>query len=77
MVVLTLLIGGGRRVRHVRYSAGDPLVARAAGCGGCRRPRTIGRWLAQFRARHLRAAAAALNAELVAAAPSSDWGSSG
>jgi hypothetical protein len=53
LVVLALLLNGGRRVRHLRYLAGDPLVLRF--CGLRQRPtaRTVGRWLGAFRARHL------------------------
>lgn len=67
LLLLTLLIVGGRRVRHVSYLAGDPLVARLTGLKRLPAARTIGRWLGQFRRRHLRGLAA-LNAELVAAA---------
>jgi len=67
MLLLALLIVGGRRVRHVSYLVGDPLVARLTGLKRLPAARTIGRWLAQFRTRHLRGLAA-LNAELVAAA---------
>ena len=67
LLLLTLLIVGGRRVRHVSYLAGDPLVARLSGLTRLPTARTIGRWLGQFRSRHLRGLAA-LNAELVAAA---------
>jgi hypothetical protein len=67
LVVLMLIISGGRRVRHVRYLEGDPVVLR--GCGLARLPtaRTVGRWLAQFDGvgeLKLRA----LNEEIVAAA---------
>ena len=53
LVVLTLLVSGGRRVRHVRYLAGDPLVLRLCGLGQLPTARTIGRWLAAFRVKHL------------------------
>ncbi len=67
MLLLALLIVGGRRVRHVSYLVGDPLVARLTGLKRLPAARTIGRWLAQFHVRHLRGLAT-LNAELVAAA---------
>jgi Transposase DDE domain group 1 len=67
MVLLALLIVGGRRVRHVGYLIGDPLVARLTGLTRLPAARTIGRWLAQFRTQHLRGLTS-LNAELVAAA---------
>ena len=53
MVVLTLLLSGGRRVRHLRYLDGDPVVRRLCGLRHLPTPRTVGRWLAAFRARHL------------------------
>ncbi len=62
VLLLTLLIVGGRRVRHVSYLAGDPLVARLTGLKRLATARTIGRWLEQFRVRHLQGLAA-LNAE--------------
>ena len=47
-VVLGLLIVGGRRLRHVTYLVGDPLVHRF--CGLARLPGrvTLSRWLHQF-----------------------------
>ena len=53
LVLLTLVISGGRRLRHLRYLAGDPLVLRLCGLTRLPTPRTVGRWLAAFRARHL------------------------
>ena len=67
MVVLTLLIVGGRRVWHVAYVANDPVVRRVTGLRQLPVARTIGRWLAGFRTRHLQGLER-LNAELVAAA---------
>jgi hypothetical protein len=48
LLVLTLLITGGRRVRHVGYLESDPLVKRI--CGLVRVPtlHTVGRWLRAF-----------------------------
>jgi hypothetical protein len=54
LVVLALLLSGGRRLRHVRYLARDPLVLRFCGLRQLPTARTVGRWLAAFRARHLR-----------------------
>jgi len=54
LVVLALLLSGGRRVRHLRYLEGDPVVGRFAGLQQLPTPRTVGRWLAAFRVRHLR-----------------------
>jgi len=65
--VLTVLIVGGRRVWHVAYVANDPVVRRVAGLRRLPVARTIGRWLASFRVRHL-SGLQRLNSELVAAA---------
>jgi hypothetical protein len=67
MVLLTLLIVGGRRVWHVAYVTNDPVVRRVTGLRQLPVARTIGRWLAGFRARHLEALRK-LNAELVTGA---------
>jgi hypothetical protein len=53
-VLLALLMSGGRRLRHVRYLDGDPIVARFCGLRQLPTARTVGRWLAAFRAVHLR-----------------------
>ncbi len=53
LVVLTLLVSGGRRLRHLGYLDGDPLVTRLCGLTRLPTPRTVGRWLATLRARHL------------------------
>lgn len=53
LVLLTLIVSGGRRVRHVRYLAGDPVVLRLCGLRQLPTARTLGRWLAAFRTRHL------------------------
>jgi hypothetical protein len=54
LVVLALVLSGGRRVRHLRYLEGDPVVARFCGLRQLPTARTVGRWLAAFRTRHLR-----------------------
>ena len=54
LVIVALLLSGGRRLRHLRYLAGDPLVHRFCGLRQLPTARTVGRWLAAFRARHLR-----------------------
>src|SRR5882724_9475941 len=48
LLVLALLYVGARRLEHLRYVAGDPLIARF--CGLVRLPtaRTVGNWLRQF-----------------------------
>jgi len=53
LIVLALLLSGGRRVRHLRYLDGDPLVRRFCGLRQLPTARTLGRWLGAFRVRHL------------------------
>lgn len=53
LVVLALLFSGGRRLRHLRYLAHDPIVLRLCGLRQLPTARTVGRWLSAFRARHL------------------------
>jgi hypothetical protein len=53
LVLLTLVISGGRRLRHLLYMADDPVVLRLCGLTRLPTPRTVGRWLAALRARHL------------------------
>ena len=67
LVLLALLISGGRRLRHLRYLDGDPIVLRLCGLTRLPTPRTAGRWLRAFRARHL-PRLHALNAAVVARA---------
>lgn len=52
-VVLALLLSGGRRVRHLHYLVGDPLVLRFCALRRLPRARTVGGWLGAFRARRL------------------------
>jgi hypothetical protein len=67
LVLLALLISGGRRLRHLRYLDGDPLVLRLCGLTRLPSPRTAGRWLRALRGRHL-PRLHALNATVVARA---------
>jgi len=53
LVVVALLLSGGRRLRHLRYLEGDPIVERFCGLRRLPTARTVGRWLAAFRATHL------------------------
>jgi len=53
LVILALLISGGRRLRHLLYLDGDPIVLRFCGLRRLPSARTVGRWLAEFRARQL------------------------
>ena len=46
--LLVLLIAGARRVRHVGYLRGDPLVERVCGLGQLPTFHTLGRWLRGF-----------------------------
>jgi Transposase DDE domain group 1 len=48
LLVLALLYVGGRRLEHLRYVAGDPLVARFCGLARVPTARTLGNWLRQF-----------------------------
>ncbi len=48
LLVLTLLITGGRRVRHVGYLESDPLVKRICGLARVPTLHTVGRWLRGF-----------------------------
>jgi hypothetical protein len=54
LVVVALLLSGGRRLRHLRYLDRDPIVRRFCGLRHLPTARTVGRWLAAFRAPHLR-----------------------
>src|SRR5260221_9797168 len=67
LLLLALVISGGRRVRHLLYLEGDPLVQRFCGLTRLPTPRTVGRWLREFRAHHL-PRIQQLNAWLAAAA---------
>src|SRR5437867_7286828 len=64
-VMLGLLIAGGRRLQHVTYLVGDPLIHRF--CGLARLPGrlTLSRWLQQFTAQWIERLCA-LNAAVVA-----------
>ena len=64
LLVLTLLITGGRRVRHVGYLDGDPLVKRVCGLGRVPTLHTVGRWLRGFDNRGV-AALLGVNEQLV------------
>ena len=47
-LVLGLVIVGGRRLRHVGYLAGDPLIHRLCGLAQLPTARTLSRWLKGF-----------------------------
>ena len=48
LLVLALLYIGARRLEHLRYVAGDPLIARFCGLARLPTARTVGNWLRQF-----------------------------
>src|SRR5467141_3042642 len=48
LLVLALLYVGARRLEHLRYVAGDPLIARFCGLARLPTARTVGNWLRQF-----------------------------
>jgi hypothetical protein len=66
LVLLALIISGGRRVRHLLYLDSDPVVQRFCGLAHLPTPRSVGRWLREFRAHHL-PKLQELNAHLAAA----------
>ena len=66
LLLLTLLITGGRRVRHVVYLEGDPLVKRVSGLSRIPTLHTVGRWLRGFDRRGV-AALLGVNEQLVGA----------
>ncbi len=47
-LVLALLYVGARRLEHLRYVAGDPLITRFCGLARIPTARTVGNWLRQF-----------------------------
>ena len=53
LVLLGLLITGGRRVRHMLFHRNDPLVLRFCGLQRMPTPRTVGRWLRRFTQKHV------------------------
>jgi hypothetical protein len=55
VLVLVMLITGARRVRHVGYVEGDPLVERICGLGRMPTQHTLGRWLRAFDDRGVKA----------------------
>jgi hypothetical protein len=48
LLVLGLFYVGARRLEHLRYVAGDPLLARFCGLARIPTARTVGNWLRQF-----------------------------
>jgi hypothetical protein len=64
-LVLGLVIVGGRRLRHVGYLAGDPLIQRLCGLAHLPTARTLSRWLKGFTEASIERLRE-LNAEIVA-----------
>lgn len=64
-LVLVLVIVGGRRLRHLEFLCGDPMILRFAGLKVLPTARTLSRWLQLFRGRTLEQLRA-VNAEVVA-----------
>jgi hypothetical protein len=64
LLVLALLYVGARRLEHLRYVTGDPLIARFCGLARLPTARTMGNWLRQFTQRTL-APLVQLNHDLV------------
>src|SRR5258706_300194 len=48
LLILALLYVGARRLEHLRYVAGDPLITRFCGLARIPTARTVGNWLRQF-----------------------------
>ncbi len=53
LLLLGLLIAGGRRLRHLMFLKADPMVLRFCGLHRLPTPRTVGRWLRRFTRTHL------------------------
>lgn len=53
LLVLGLLICGGRRLQHLIYLKDDPMVLRLTGLKRLPTPRTLGRWLRRFSVRYV------------------------
>jgi len=64
-LLIALVVIGGRRLRHLQYLAGDPIVLRFAELAVLPTARTVGRWLTRCTA-SVRYALVCLTAEIVA-----------
>jgi hypothetical protein len=64
LLVVTLLVAGGRRLEHLKYFANDALVVRLCGLARIPSARTVANWLKQFTAPCVQALRA-LNRDLV------------
>ncbi|MDP6268666.1 MAG: IS1380 family transposase [Arenicellales bacterium] len=65
MLLLNLIVGGGRRIHHLGYMRDDPVVLRFAGLTRLPSTRTVGRWLVEFDEPRL-SALRSVNSRLVA-----------
>jgi len=48
LLILALLYAGARRLEHLRYLAGDPLITRFCGLAQVPTPHTVSNWLQRF-----------------------------
>lgn len=64
LVILALLLVGGRRLEHLGYVSADPLVKRFCGLSRLPRETTMARWLKRFTLQSLQALVE-LNSEIV------------
>jgi hypothetical protein len=55
MLLVTMLISGGRRVRHLGYLRNDPIVERTCGLRSLPTSRSVSRWLASVEVRGVEA----------------------
>ena len=53
LLVLALIVTGGRRIRHLRYLQCDPMVSRFCGLAQLPSDRSVTRWLGSFDAVHV------------------------
>jgi hypothetical protein len=53
LLLLALIVTGGRRLRHLKHLQFDPVVARLCGLSQLPSDRTAARWLARFDAAHV------------------------
>ncbi len=67
VLILGLMMVGGRRLWHLRYVDEDPMLQRFAGLTRLPSPMTVGRWLRRFTLEHV-ALLVALNTEITTAA---------
>lgn len=69
LVIIALLLAGGRRLDHIAYISADPLVKRFCGLFRLPRERSVSRWLKRFTMKSLQALVE-LNSEFVCEAVS-------